>query len=150
MATKRIAAIAVAALIGIAILFKVPGLGGFILGAALTAAIATPIVERRVENLRTAARELNQRRDQYNAALGTFTAQRRRILVDAEGRIAEHTARLNAKHNAELFQTQLACYEQGAIDALTGRLADFQEPREAAVISLASRLQRPRPGQPNR
>jgi hypothetical protein len=147
-AKTRIAAITLAVLIGTAILFKVPGLGGFILGTAFATAVAAGAVDRRTEQLRASTRELDETREQYNAAHGTLVSQRRRMVVEMEGRIAEHTARLNAAHNAELFRAQLACYEQGAIDALTGRLDDREEPGGAAVIPIAHRRQRPRTDRP--
>lgn len=136
-----IAAIATTGLSGVAttIATNLDTVGGVLIGVSAAAVGIFPLARR----LLVATAQMEASRTQYEAAQATLGPQRARMLADYEGRLAEHVARLNAKHETEVFDTQCQWYERGATDALLGRLHGPAEQPRASVVPLRSRGRRP-------
>lgn len=133
--------------IGVAavLLTDFPALGGAVIGAAAAAGAGAHILDRRAQQLRAATAELDKARDQYEKAYSTLAGQRERMRaaqIEADGRLAERTAALNAAHQRELVETAREWFEEGATAALTGRLNIGGPSSLASIIPIEAHRHR--------
>lgn len=119
-----------------------PGLGGALLGAAIAALAGAVAFDTGLKQLNAEARELRQRRQQYEAAYSTLASQRHRMRTEFEEQIAEYTDTLNAAHQEDLSKSRREWFEEGFITAITGRLDEPEGPAEAPVIRLNTHRRR--------
>lgn len=127
------------------LLTSAPGLGGAILGAAAAAGAGASILDRRTQQLRIATDQLDEARRQYEAAHGTLAGQRERMRsaqIEADGRLSERTAVLNAAHHQELLETRAQWFEEGAKAVITGRLPVDESSDLASIIPLGAHRHR--------
>jgi hypothetical protein len=139
------AALGITAGVATILLTSAPGLGGAILGAATVAGAGASILDRRTHQLRSATDQLDEARRQYEAAHGTLAGQRERMRsaqIEADGRLSERTAVLNAAHHRELLENQLLWFEEGAKAVITGRLPLDGPSDLASIIPLGAHRHR--------
>lgn len=139
------AALGIATGIAAILLTSAPELGGAILGAAAAAGAGVGILDRRTQQLRIATDQLDEARRQYEAAHGTLAGQRERMRsaqIEADGRLSERTATLNAAHQRELLANQLQWFEEGAKAVIMGRLPVDGPSDLASIIPLGAHRHR--------
>ncbi len=137
--------------IGVALLIldQVPAVAGAIVGVS-AASIPAVLLLRRAQSrlaehaadLHERTAELQQRREQYDAAYATLASQRERLRAGLQLHLVQQRAELESTHRQELLEAQARAYLQGVAHAL-GDEAEAPVPTTARVIDLADR--RPAP-----